>query len=685
MANGFPGTLRAAKTPDQDKVTFTAAVDLQAAASDGSAGSLRRFKLDAYNGGPMNFLWSEAPVVVDLAGLKADKQQRPILRDHDMSAIVGHSEKITNTGTSLVIEGVVSGGGDAAAAVVASADNGFPWEASIGTTIEGITEIRAGETAEVNGRTMPGPLTIVSKSSLRETSFVPLGADDTTAARLVANRQHKQKEPKMNPEFIKWLKENDFDPKAVEANDRQKAKLEAQWKSETEEPAQPDPDVPDPDVPDPVADLTARAALEAERIAMVQRETKDHPELTAKAISEKWDENRVKLEALRADRNVNINTGAGTDPSITNQVLEAALCTAIKMPEPEKHFDERTLDAVHKRYRQPISLQELIMEAALANGYVGARSFRQDPRGIMRAAFGLEAGFSTIDISGILGNTANKSLLEGFNGVESGWRTITAIKPVNNFHTHTRYRLTGDLKYEKVAAGGEIPHGDVAELSYTNKADTYARMMAISRHDIINDDLGALDEIPRKLGRGAALQLNTVFWTEFLADAGTFYTSGRGNYNTGAGSALGSAGLGAAITDFRDQTDADSNPLGVEPRIIVVPPALEATLLELIRSVTVNTGGSATTTQVPNANIYAGRFVPVVSSYLTSDSATAWYLLADPRDLAMIETVFLNGQETPVVETADADFNVLGIQFRGYHDFGVNKQEYRAAVKNAGA
>ena len=146
-----------------------------------------------------------------------------------------------------------------------------------------------------------------------------------------------------------------------------------------------------------------------------------------------------------------------------------------------------------------------------------------------------------------------------------------------------------------------------------------------------------------------------------------------------------SAGLGAAIAAFRNQTDADSNPLGIEPCIIVVPPALEATALELVRSVTVNTGGSATTTQVPNANIYAGRFAIVISSYLTSNSTTAWYLMADPRDLAAIETVFLNGQEMPTVETAEADFNVLGIQFRGYHDFGVNKQEYRASVKSAGA
>lgn len=35
---------------------------------------------------------------------------------------------------------------------------------------------------------------------------------------------------------------------------------------------------------------------------------------------------------------------------------------------------------------------------------------------------------------------------------------------------------------------------------------------------------------------------------------------------------------------------------------------------------------------------------------------------------------FLNGQESPTIETAEADVNVLGIQLRGYHDFGCSLQ-----------
>ena len=50
----------------------------------------------------------------------------------------------------------------------------------------------------------------------------------------------------------------------------------------------------------------------------------------------------------------------------------------------------------------------------------------------------------------------------------------------------------------------------------------------------------------------------------------------------------------------------------------------------------------------------------------------------------MIEVAFLNGQEAPTIETAEADFSVLGVQMRGYHDFGAALQDARGGVKSKG-
>ena len=80
-------------------------------------------------------------------------------------------------------------------------------------------------------------------------------------------------------------------------------------------------------------------------------------------------------------------------------------------------------------------------------------------------------------------------------------------------------------------------------------------------------------------------------------------------------------------------------------------------------------------------NVLAGRYRVVSSSYLSS--ATSWWLAADPQDLPAMEVAFLNGQRSPTVETADADFNVLGIQMRGYFDFGCAQAESKGAYKMA--
>jgi hypothetical protein len=91
----------------------------------------------------------------------------------------------------------------------------------------------------------------------------------------------------------------------------------------------------------------------------------------------------------------------------------------------------------------------------------------------------------------------------------------------------------------------------------------------------------------------------------------------------------------------------------------------------------------------PVSNPHQGKFRVEVSRYLanavyTGNSAKAWYLLAEPADLPVIEVAFLNGQESPTIETAEADFNVLGVQMRGYHDFGVALQDPRGGLKSKG-
>lgn len=639
---------------------LAAPLRLVAAAEGGNA--LPRISMLAYTGGVIRPSgWWEG-VIVDLAGVEIPSQQLPIRFGHrsGWSDGVGHTESISVANGQLTAEGVISRDTLTAREVVKSASNGFPWQASIGAEVMEVEFLRDGVSTTVNGQQVSGPIEIARKTRLYEISVVDLGADSQTEVSIAAqgDRPMPNENQNQNP-------------------------------APTQTPAPVTTPVAAPVVAQPgTQDLLARQreelAAEVTRVAEIHRLCAGQPQIESRAVREGWDAARTELEVLRASRPVPSVVSGGTGP-VTSQVLEAALAQATRLPNAERHFTPEVMQAAHSRFRGRLSLQELLLEAAWANGYTG-RSFRSSPKDVLRAAF------SSADISGILSNNANKFLIAGWNTVEQTWRQVSRIRPVSDFKTITVYRLTGDLKYEQVAPTGEIKHGNLSEIEYTNKADTYGKMLAISRQDLINDDLGALSEIPRMLGRGGGLKLNDVFWTAFM-DNSTFFASGNNNYLTGAtagdttDSRLNVDGLTRAVRTFRDQTDSEGEPLGVEPKILLVPTRLEQPAKVLYTSSEVR--DTTASTKAPTGNPHAGLYQPVVSAYLgnsnyTGNSTLAWYLLASPDDMPVIEVVALNGQEMPIIESADADFNVLGIQMRGYHDFGVALQEYRGGVKSKG-
>jgi hypothetical protein len=724
-----------------DSIWFTSSpadLDIEAEVPVGTTGKksgVRKFSMVAYTGDPMHVRGYYEPIIIDLTGLDLGNSARPILIDHkeEMEFVLGQTDSIQVKGGKLIVSGNIYGESDTAKQVIALNDKGFKFQASIGARVTNREFVPIGAMGTVNGRTFNGPINIARKAVLGEVSFVLLGADDRTSASIAAHAAERKV-----MDFQQWLAAMGLSIDGL--TDDQKNKLQAKFdaelkpakKSEGDDASQGDEDAqpgksgkrgkgakkpaqvaasagngddgsqssPD-DAEAAMADVRARRAEDLTRMNSLESIAEQYKgkvdklsDLHATAIKDGWTADQFELKCLRDARPKAPVMAPGaiirTDGGLTSEIIEAACCMTAKLNGVEKQYGEKVLETANKRFHGQLGLQEMLLEAAWSKGYTG-RNFRSNAREVLQYAFrsDIEAAFSTIDISGILSNTANKFLLEGFSHVEQTWRRISTTRSVSDFKTITSYRMTGALQYQLVAPGGEIKHGTLGEESFTNAAKTYALILAVDRHDIVNDDLGAITTVPRKLGRGAGLKLNDIFWTVFL-DNGSFFTAGNNNLVTTATYALSSAGLKKTVETFRKQTDADSKPLGAEPKLLLVPPELEVTADELFVSTNNNTGGAATTEKVPNRNVFAGKYQPIVSTYLsnasyTGYSATAYYLLGDPMDLAVIETCFLNGQQSPTIETADADFNVLGIQMRGYHDFGVTKQEHRAGVRTNGA
>jgi hypothetical protein len=283
--------------------------------------------------------------------------------------------------------------------------------------------------------------------------------------------------------------------------------------------------------------------------------------------------------------------------------------------------------------------------------------------------------------------TYSKYLLAGFEAVESTWEAISSVRPLSDFKTVTGVRLDGGFVFDEVGSDGKLKSADASDATRTLTAKTYGRMSSITRQDIVNDDLGALTAVPRRLGRGAALKFNSVFWTEFQSSNDSYY---RGASAAG-GNALAIGSLEAAYTAYGQLTDPDGNPLGVTPSMLLVPKGLAITARKLNSSANMivsSLGSTSSRVVEPQANVMAGLLDPVESSYLTTAATAAnsvWWLVANPNDIPAMEVGFLNGQRQPTVESADADFDTLGIQVRGYFDFGVSKGEPRACYRMATA
>jgi len=635
-------------------IRLTADADIQAA--DQRTPTVR---ILAYSGGPIDQPWSDTPIYIDLATLRIPDQRLPLRLNHDPDRGIGHTDTITTDGRTLVATGLLSRDNEATREVIASARRGFPWRASIGAKTLSLTELAPNQKTTLNGREITGPA-LVAQAELREISLVDLPADMDTAATIAAHRRPttmQQPDPTTTTQ----------DQPTINAADQP-----------TQTPAPPAAD------PQPAQQLIrAAAAEETTRIAEIRRIAAEHPDIAAQAIRDGWDAGRTALAVLRASRPPTVIQTY--DQPASTDLLACAILRSAHADEKwlERKYGPQTVLLAERRWPKPLGLGELILEAAWANGYTG-RSTR-DWRQIFRYAFTPEicaGGFSTVDLPTIFQATANKFLLDGFNSVEQTWRNVSAQRAVKDFKTVTSYRLIGRDQYERVPPGGALKHGTLGERSYTNKADTYGLMLVIDRQDIINDDLDALSTLPRKMGAGAGRTLNRIFWDTFLADS-AFFTSANGNLLTGASSALGLAGLTAAAVAFAQFKDDDGQYIGHDARILLTPVALQATAGQLFNSTEIR--DNTTNRQYPVSNPHAGKYRPESSRYLDAASSTAWYLLADPAELAAIEVAFLNGQQSPTIETVDPDPGTLGIVLRGYHDFGVALQEPKAAVKSTGA
>ena len=641
--------------------TALAPLDLTAAA----AGKPPRFSLIAYNGGlirPNTNPPLQHPVVVDLAGMERPSKSLPILKDHDSKKHVGHTDAVAISATDVRMAGVVSGAGPDAQEVVTAARNGFVWPVSIGASMDHVELLATGKTTSVNGRTIAGPVYIVRKSKLKETSLLTVAADDAAFAHIAASAAESTVMT-----FPQYLAANGFGTEDTLSAEQAKA-LKAGWQASLTAggTAEPDP-----------------AVAERLRVTGLAALTAGFPNVLTAALANDWTDDQVraemkaaKLQAQLSGPHINGTGFGGGGGTRGNAIKPEAVLTAGLMLHAGRE------EAAVKTYGERVVTMAADLRAHSLMDLC-ASALRLEDREVPRNSGSLvAAAFTTLSLPVALGNLAEKQSADAYNETPSVWRSIARRRPVNNFKPSAIIRvvLTGEL--EPLPPDGEIKHGGFAESSLTVQVATKAKMLGLTRVDIVNDDLSVFNDTSNALGRMAARALNDDFVKSFMGNA-DFFKTGNGNIVTGAG--LDVAGITAALLSANKRTDQNGHPIDVRPKVLLVPPELETLARQLIASETLTRYASTTKDQLPTANPTQDVLDILVEPRLSNtkypgNSASTFYLFSGPADGA-INVAFLNGRESPVVETSDTVFNTLGVHYRCYIDYGFSPGEPLAATK----
>jgi len=703
---------------------FDTECDIQAESDEGE--SLPTFKMLANTGKPMRLRGFYDPVVVNLSGvIVANGGKIPILYMHDISKIVGHATEVT-VGKNISAVGVISADTEEAKAVISSSKNGFPWQATIGASIvPGHAQfIAEKETAKVNGKTFKGPLIVANKIHLREISFTPLGADGATSVSISAGQNtditligaHSMP-------FDKFVSDLGF--KVEDLSETQQANLQAKFDAEEKAiEASKAAAVDTVLTPEgtPAVDIKATTDAHSEALAAnIARSNKlqllasddtystveDLPAKLEAAVKNGTSPNEFELDLRRSAKPKAAEFAVhNKNVSLNNDAIEAAMLMdsgLVKDDEIAAHYSsetrEKVMNLAASRDYRGFGLHRLGHEVIRATGgYYPSGKYDNDfIRSFKAADQKIQAAgdFATVNISGILSSLQNKMLLASFGSNDQALERISSKGSAKDFKTMNSYRLTGMGEFKEVGAAGELESISLDDDTYTNQLKTYGAKLGLNRVDILNDDLGALTKGPQIIGRMSRMKLMRVAFKELMTLTG-FFTAGNGNHQDGAGTALDIDSLAAAKLLGMQLKDANGDPADVSFDTLLVGSANAIVADNLFKEKVVNQT-PASNKKSTNNNPHVGMYQPVATPWLDTGnnvlsgagvelgSATHWWLLSSEAVATVLQVLYLNGQSNPTIELNETPPDVLGMQWTGYFDFGVAKQEYRGGIYSKGA
>lgn len=358
-------------------------------------------------------------------------------------------------------------------------------------------------------------------------------------------------------------------------------------------------------------------------------------------------------------------------------------------------------------YRQLQEQQKMIRDAGLN---LLERCIRLGSFWPIREA--LEAGEGTYgrlrefmtpsDFPKLFADTIDRVLIGAYKEYPSEFRSYLKIGKVRDFRKVKRFRVDGaDDSLPKVTLQDGYKGSKLDETDWSYVVDKYGRLFGIGWETIINDDLGALRDIPERFGRAARRTENRFAASLWVANA-TLFTVAQKNKIT---KALSVAGIQAGMNAFADLKDPQGEPILISKFHLVVPPQLKITANNILNAlqILIKEAGGTEGQQIYAQNwmkndimLHVEPYIPILDP---ANGATSWYLFAEPADAAIAEVGFLMGHEAPQVFIKSPNATLIGagassamlgdfendsVQYKVRHVMGGTGMDWRAGVWSDG-
>jgi hypothetical protein len=535
--------------------------------------------------------------------------------------------------------------------------------------------VSEGESSVIGGKTYDGPILVTKQWTPKALGLVLFGADKNAKARHEA-KPKTNRSKRMDPKLRAFLERCGLDKNATEAE------AEAFMERFKVNPVIPQSVTATPKDTQEVDELTVRAeAASAERERVIEITAMCKRFACEDLIEDLVNDPKKTIDIARQqvmDRMVSKPAGdnPGYMPPVTVQNDErdkfrSAACDALIIRGDVAQISKPAMGAADLT---GYTLRELARHALVVSGQPsGGNPLEMVGRALTTSDFPL-----------ILANVANRALMAGWDEAEETWREWCAAGSVSDFKTHSLPRASETDDLDEIPEGMPYKYGERAEAQEQYKIATYGKLFSLNRQTIINDDLGALTDIPVQHGEAAARKIGDVACAVLTANAAmgdgiALFHASHSNLSSGAAGAPSEATIGPAVASMRKQKDIkNKRRLNIRPAIFLAPVSIESASEIFFNSEMFTSDAKASTRK----NIYGGTvFKRVYESRLDDDSVTAWYLLA--KIGKTVKVFFLNGQQKPYMETKQG-WSVDGVEYKVRIDCGAKALDWRGMNKNAG-